>query len=139
MASYNKFDSFANYMGRGVFDLANDTCKIYLSNTAASNSNDSVKADLAEITPANGYNNASISQNWTSSGAVSSLKGVTVQWTANGGNFGPFDKVVLYDDTPSSPADPLIAWWEYGSSISCNNGESFTWQTPANNLIANLT
>jgi hypothetical protein len=139
VATYNKFDSFANYMGRKVFDLANDVCKIYLSNTAASNSSDTVKADLTGITEANNYAVANVSQNWTSSGAVSSLKGVSVTWTANGGNFGPFDKVVLYDDTPSSPVDPLIAWWEYGSSISCNNGESFTWQTPGNNLIANLT
>jgi hypothetical protein len=32
----------------------------------------------------------------------------------------------MYNDTPTSPADPLIGWWDYGSSITVNNGESFT-------------
>lgn len=127
-------------MGRKCFDFGNDTLKVYLSNTSTNNVIDLVKADLAEITANNGYNNATIGATWTASGAVSSLKGVSVVWTANAGNFGPFDKVVLYDDTTTTPvADPLICWWEYGSSISCNNGESFTWATPANNLVANFT
>jgi hypothetical protein len=34
--------------------------------------------------------------------------------------------LVLYNDTPTSPADPLIGWWDYGSSISVNDGETFT-------------
>ena len=33
---------------------------------------------------------------------------------------------VVYNDSPTSPADPLVCWWDYGSSISCNDGETFT-------------
>ena len=62
-------------------------------------------------------------------------------WTANGGAFGPFRYVVLYNDnaTDGNNVDALIAWWDYGSSINCNNGESFTWDVPANGTVANIT
>jgi hypothetical protein len=42
------------------------------------------------------------------------------------GSVGPFRYVVLYDDTPTSPADPLVGWWDYGSSITMANAETFT-------------
>jgi hypothetical protein len=41
---------------------------------------------------------------------------------------GPFQWVPLYNDTPTTPADPLISWWDYGTAISLNgaNAETFT-------------
>jgi hypothetical protein len=44
-------------------------------------------------------------------------------WTATGA-IGPFRYAVLYNDT--SADDDLIAWWDYGSSITLNNGDTFT-------------
>ena len=41
------------------------------------------------------------------------------------GAVGPFRYVVLYNDTPSSPADPLIGFWDYGSSVTMANTETF--------------
>jgi hypothetical protein len=41
---------------------------------------------------------------------------------------------VLYNDTPTSPADPLIAFWDYGSSVTLASGETLTVDFGANIL-----
>jgi hypothetical protein len=46
--------------------------------------------------------------------------------TASGGAVAAFQYVTLYDDTPTSPADPLIGWYDYGSALTLGNGETLT-------------
>lgn len=128
MAAYNKFEAFTEHLAEQVHQLDTHTLKCYLSNTAPSASLDLVKADLAEITGGNGYTaGGHDTQNATSrTGGTTSVTGVDITITASGGSVGPFQYVVLYNDDPTSPADPLIAWWDYGSAITLNSGESFT-------------
>ncbi len=33
---------------------------------------------------------------------------------------------MIYNSTPTSPLKPLIGWWDYGSSITLNDTETFT-------------
>ena len=47
--------------------------------------------------------------------------------------------IVLYNDTPTSPADPLIGFWDYGSSVSLANGDTFTVDFDATNGVLQLT
>jgi len=128
MASYNKFEDFAEQIGKGTHQLhaAGHTLKIYASNTTPSASADAVKADLAEITAENGYpsGGSDIQNDYTESSGTGTLTGVDVTWTASGGSFGPLRYVVLYNDTAAN--DELIAWWDYGSSVTVSDGETFT-------------
>jgi hypothetical protein len=128
MATFNKFQDFVERLGKGVHDFSTHTIKVYLTNTTPNAATMAVKADLAEITAQNGYpsGGSSITPTWSETGGTATLGGTDVVFTASGGSFGPFRYPVLYNDTPTSPADPLIGWWDYGSSISCNNGETFT-------------
>lgn len=129
MAAFNKFEVATENMWEGVhqFQAAGHQLDIYYSNATPSASGDSVKADLAEITNQNGYSAPEDVQNDTSrTGGTTSLTGVDVTTTASGGSFGPFRYVVLDNDTPTSPADPLLGWWDYGSALTVNDGESFT-------------
>lgn len=128
MANYVKFDQFVEDLAKKVHNLNSDTLKVMLTNTAPSAAN-TVLANITEITPGNGYSAGGSAATFVS-GAQSSgtyklvLNDVT--FTASGGSIGPFRYAVLYNDTPTSPADPLIAWWDYGTSITLTNGNSLT-------------
>jgi hypothetical protein len=126
MSAFTKFEDFAKQLGLETHELNADTLKVYLTNNTPSASGDAIKTDLAEITAQNGYpsGGTDIQNTYTEAAGVGTLTGVDVVFTASGGNFGPFKYVVLYNDTATS--DNLIAWADYGSSITINNGETFT-------------
>ena len=128
MAAYNKFNAFPEDLAEKVHNLQSDTLKVMLTNVAPVATN-SVKANLTEIAAGNGYtaggNAVTVSSSAQASGTYKLVLADTV-FTASGGSIGPFRYAVLYNDTPTSPADPLIGWWDYGTSITLLNGETFT-------------
>jgi hypothetical protein len=127
MATFNRYEVFSENLAEKVHNLDTDQLNVLLSNTAPNAATHATKADAAEIAGGNGYTaGGADTQNATSrSGAVTSVTGVDITWTAAGGTIGPFRYAILYNDTPTSPADPLIGWWDYGSSITLQIGEQF--------------
>jgi hypothetical protein len=130
VASYVKYQNFVEDFGNKVHDLVgtNDTLKVALTNTAPNVATHAVFADITEISAGAGYTagGADTQNDGSESGGTLTVTGVDVTFTASSGSIGPFRYVVLYNDTPVSPADPLIAYWDYGSSITLADGESFT-------------
>lgn len=131
MATYTKFQQFISDVFGKVHDLVGtsgsdaDALKVYLSNTAPNVATNAVKADLAEISTGNGYTGPASTANTSSaSSGTLTVTGTNVTITASGGAVGPFRYVVLFNDTPTSPADPLVAYWDYGSALTLNDGES---------------
>ena len=128
MAAFNKFNSFVEALAEKVHNLGSDTLKVYLSNATPDAAADLVKTDLAEISAGNGYtaggNQATISSSSQTSGTYKLVLADPATWTASGGSIGPFRYAVLYNDTATN--DELIGWWDYGSSITLNAGETFT-------------
>jgi hypothetical protein len=138
MATYNKFQAFVEHMAEGVHNLQSHTLKVMLTLTAPVATN-AVKADLTEIAAGNGYsaggNTATVSSSAQSSGTYK-LVLADVTFTASGGSFAAARYFVLYNDTPTSPADPLIGWWDYGSSFTLADGETATWDAdPTNGIL----
>jgi len=127
MATYNKFQGFVGYLGTGVIDLNGDLFNVYLSKAAPSASADDVKADLAEITNENGYTApVDIQNGYTETTGTGTMTATDVVVTATG-SVGPFQYVVIYDDTVASPVvDPLMCWFDYGTPLTLANGETFT-------------
>jgi len=128
--AFNKFNYFVQDLGDMLHNLNSDTLKIMLVNSPAPDATaNHVKTDLTEITAQHGYSAGGTSAAPTAysvnpSTGLATLTGTTVVFTASLGSFGPFQYVVLYNDTATNKN--LIGYWNYGSSISCNDGETFT-------------
>lgn len=130
MATFNKFNSFLDNLCKGVINLSSDTLKVMLTNSAPVATN-TIKGNLTDISAGNGYTAGGTATTPTLSNASGTEKLVCtdVVFAASGGGgtlIGPFQYVVLYDDTPTSPAKPLIGWYDNGTAVSMVNGETFT-------------
>lgn len=140
MATYNKFQPFVEDVAEKVHNLGSDTLKVALSNTALTASWQ-LLSSVTQIANGNGYttggSTASQSSSAQTSGTYKLVLGDVV-FTASGGSVGPLRYAVLYNDTPTSPADPLIANWDYGSSITLASGESFTVDFDATNGVLTI-
>lgn len=127
MATYNKFQDFVDQLGQGKHVLGTDVLKIALTNSAPVATN-TVIANITQISGTNGYTTGgtSASATWAETSGTGTLTGTMVVFTASGGSMGPFQYVVLYNSTQTTPLGPLIAWWDYGSALTLANGETFS-------------
>lgn len=139
MASFQKFNSFVEQLAEAGHNLQSHTLKVMLTNTAPE-ATDAVKGDLTEISAGNGYtaggSQATVSAS-AQTGGTYKLTLADVTFTATGGSIGPFRYAVLYNDTHTS--DALIGFWDYGSELTLNSGESFTWDADATNGVLQLS
>ena len=127
MVAYNKFNAFVEHVCEKVHDLSADALTVAL--TAAANApvaTNSVLADLTQIA----YTNLSTRVITVASSSQTSgtyTLGLTdLVLTASGGAVATFRYVAVYNDTPTSPVDPLIAWFDHGSDVTLADGETFT-------------
>lgn len=127
MAAYNKFQVFVENLAEKVHDLSADTLTVAL--TAAANAPVATNTILANLTQI-AYTNLSartitVSSSSHTTGTYSLVTADKVL-TASGGAVATFRYVVIYNDTPTSPADPLICWFDHGSDVTLADGETYT-------------
>jgi len=136
MATFTKTHEFMNYLGTGKINLSTDVFKWSLTNTAITAAGTQVLADLTPLTLNGGaFKTATCTFAETAggSGIWRFSVGADQVWTASGGSIGPFQYVVLWDDTPSpTPTDPLVGFVNYGSPLTLNDTETFTLDVDAN-------
>jgi hypothetical protein len=137
MKIFNKFNSFAEAVCEKKHNLGADSIKWMLTNTAPAVTN-TVKADITEITAGNGYAAGGVVQAITSSSQTSGTYALAMSGnkviTAAGGTIGPFRYAPIYNDTAAN--DELIGFYDYGSSITLADGESFTINSDTITLIS---
>lgn len=147
MATWNKANGFVEHLAEGVHNLGSDQIKVALSNTApASESTDPTTATancvLANVTEIS-YTNCSSRDVTTSSSSQASgvykliLTDLTL--TASGGSVGPFRYIYIYNDTPTSPADPILGYYDHGSSVTLADTETYDINFDATNGLIKLS
>lgn len=129
MATFTFYDAWKGVSGASA-NLSSDTLKLSLCSAVPATSAvaaSALKTNATEISAAGGYTAKTPTVTWT--GTSTMTLGLTADqvWTASGAAFDQFRYVLLWDDTVTSPnADPCIGYWDYGSNVTLNDGESFT-------------
>lgn len=127
MATYQKFNQTVEDLAHGVYNCATDQFTVAL--TAAANAplaTNSVLADLTQIAYTNlSSRNLTTATSSQTSGTFTQLFNDLVL-TASGGPVATFRYIVIYNDTPTSPADPLLCFYDFGSDLTLADGETLT-------------
>jgi hypothetical protein len=126
MATVTIFNAFPEAAAEGVHNLASNTLKVALTNTAPLTSA-AVFADITEIAAGNGYVAGGVTAAVDSSsqtGGVYTLILSGVSWTAAGGDIAANRYAVLYNDTAASKN--LIAVADFGVSTVIASGNTET-------------
>lgn len=125
MASFTKINSFVEKLAEKSFNLGSDQLKIALTNTAHT----STWSQLSELTQIS-YTNLSGATPLNITTGTSAQTSGTYRLIVNDltltatGAVGPFRYVYIYDDTATNKE--LIGYYDYGSSISLANTDTFT-------------
>ena len=144
MATFNKVNDFVQNAVHNM-DLESDQIVIALSNTAPSSEASNPATDgngvLANVTEVAYTNLSSRNVTTTSStqtGGTYKLVLADATMTSSGGATRPFRYVYIYNDTAAAPADPLIGYYDYGSSLTLNDGDSLTVDFSAANGVLQI-
>lgn len=141
MAAFNKYNTFIDEVSKGGHNLQTAVFKCALTNTAPTPGTDTVWNTTVAPAPAagNGYtaggNTLTTSSAATAAGIFKLVLADTV-FTATAGGIGPFRYAILYN---SSASNKVVGYYDYGSSISLADTETFTVDFDAANGVLTLT
>lgn len=144
MATFNKVNDFVQNAVHNM-DLESDQIVIALSNTAPSaeatnpaTDGNGVLANVTEVAYTNLSSRNVTTTSSTQTGGTYKLVLADATLTSSGGATGPFRYVYIYNDTAAAPADPLIGYYDYGSSLTLNDGDSLTVDFSAANGVLQI-
>ena len=126
-------------------DCDSDQFVVALSNTAPgaegsppTGDGDGVLANVTEVSYADcSSRNITTTSSGQTAGTYSLIVAALV--LTSSGTVGPFRYVYIYDDTVAAPADPLVCYYDYGSSITLASGETLTIDFDAANGLFQLS
>lgn len=143
MAAYNKHQDYAEQLNKGVHNWSTHTFKAALCNTAPTAANAQL-SDLTQISTGGGYTSGAgggltlDTVTLTESSGTAKVTIADEVFTASGASVGPLRYVDIYNDSATSPADALVCWFDYGSSITLLDTETFTIDFDATNGLWQL-
>lgn len=134
MATFTKFNSFPEAIAEKIHNLGSDSLMVALTNSAPSASNTQL-SNITEIS----YTNCSTRAITTSSSSQTSgtYKLILADLTLTAsGTVGPFRYIVIYNNTATNKE--LIAYFDYGSSVTLASGDTFLIDFDATNGLLTI-
>ena len=124
--AFTKTNKFVLNIGSKVFNLASDQLKVALTNTLPTvstvNQYSDLTAPLATTNLSGGTPFNLTTTSYTQTSGTSKLIIADLTLTATGA-VGPFQYIVLYDDTATNKE--IIGFYDYGSSVTLANTDTF--------------
>lgn len=125
MATWNKIHQFPEDLAHGVHNLSTDAIMVALTTAAdAPVAADNTLADLTTIAYTNLSSRAITTTSSEQAGGTYKLILQDLTLTSTGGATGPFRYIALYND--SSVSNSLLGFYDYGSDLTLQDGESLT-------------
>lgn len=140
MASFVKYNTFADEISKGGHNLQTAVFKVALTNTAPTVASDTVWNTTVAPAPvaANGYtaggNTLTTSSASTTSGTFKLVLADSV-FTATAGGIGPVRYAIVYN---SSASNKVVGYYDYGSSITLADTETLTVDFDATNGVLTI-
>jgi hypothetical protein len=140
MAAFTKYNTFVDEMSKAGHNLQTAVFKVALTNTAppAPGTTDAIWSAAIYPPPAAANNYTSGGNTLTTSSAsttayVFKLIIADSVFTATAGGIGPFRYAIVYN---SSATNKVVGYYDYGSSITLADTETFTVDfDPTNGMI----
>lgn len=134
MADFTKINSFVENLAQKKIDLSGSGLTIALTNTAHTSTWDEL-ADLTQISYTYLTSRVLTVTSCVQTAGTLKLVLADLVLTASG-VVGPFRYIYIYDD--ASTNDKLIAYYDYGSSITLQDGYKFTIDFDASNGVLTI-
>jgi len=133
MPTFTEPDILSADIANKVHDFDSDTFRLALSNTAPVLGTTFLLSNVTQIANGNGYITAAdgagkaVTLSFTRSGQVTTvaISGTAPVWTATGA-VGPFRYIVFWNDTPTTPLNPVIGWLDIVTPVTMANTDTYT-------------
>lgn len=122
MAVFNKFYCLTEDLGKGRHVFGTDQIEVALTAVAPAATNTQL-VNLTQISYTGLSSRAVVTTSFTQSLGVSKLVLQDLTLAASG-TIASFRYIVLFNQTSAN--DPLIGWYDYGSTVSLLTGDTFT-------------
>ena len=150
MATVSKINDFLLNLNEAI-DIDDDSIELAFSNTAPASETSNPTADtngilgnVTQISYTNWSDDLTVDRvltaatlTHTQTGGTFTLDyGADIVITASGGAIATWRYIYLWDDTVTSPVDPLIVVWDHGSGITLADTDTATLQFNASGIYS---
>jgi hypothetical protein len=132
MATFTEPDVLSEDIANKIHDFNSDTFRWVLSNTAPAVGTTFLLSNITQISTSGGYTQMTdgaggltTTLSFSRSGQTTTVSGTQVVLTASGA-VGPFRYLILVNDTPTSPLNPVVGWLDHGSAVTMAATDTYT-------------